>query len=697
MDFLDTAFRSTGQWKAALVTLPDARFFNLMRGIFGAIQSPFNKHRLLDELAAFLSNKDTQETIAAYIGGDDHKIIAAVAALNEPARWDLGTFFSGEYSYIELDSLISNLEERFIVYTIKEDGRLSLNPLLKKILLPFAADKGILFSYIKERPVHTGFVYDDIFLASLLTLLSSEKHILKHDGSPRKNITQKAQRILHLEDADIFIKALRCIGLLPDGSFDPASQKSRDFAGLTEAERFAYCAAGVYISLSRDIAKTFPPQRKIIQYIASAAASLYYALDDDKCYTEPALKRIIQMNQAASVNMLYADELVKANILLEAVEKTGLLLKTADGYNKRIINSAGITSTDTPVIVFNSIFSFIILPEITLQEAMLLASFCEIVEVRPRIQFRVTRESAARGFNNGVSAKSMSGILKKLSSSSFSSAAACIDNDALAEALNDWEKHHSEIVVIEGVSLILSEEQRCMARAEAVAPHIVLNPSPGVYLLDFAGKDEAAAALRKAGAGMVFEPRAKSAEASQKKALPVFTSLTPRTNALTVAPAETPPTGASADDSRDRKSAEEYKRRFRAALDELKPSKMEREELYARIERKLVISTRQLSRALTCNEKREARGLDYAGKLALAKEALLSNTALEIVIQDSSGNEKCITGIPAALEKSKDETILSVKLSPTNEGAEIDDNNINDSGRIKISMGKIRLVRRMKQ
>ncbi|MDR1149745.1 MAG: hypothetical protein LBK66_14060, partial [Spirochaetaceae bacterium] len=691
-----TVFRSIEQWKEALITLPDARFFNLVRSILGTIQSPFNKQRLLDKLTVFLSNNDVQETIAAYIDDDDHKIIAAVAALNEPARRDLGVFFSGEYAYTELDSLIANLEDRLIVYAIKEDGRLSLNPLLKKILLPFTADNSILFPYIRSdltQPAQTQFVYDDVFLSSFLIFLSSEKHILKRDGLIRGKLPKKARTIFPYADVEVFVKSLRCIGLLPDGSFDPVGQKLQDFARLTEEERFLYCAAGVYISLNYDLTETFLPQKKIIQHIAASAALLYNALDEDNIYPASTLQRLIQMNQAATGGIvLGVNEPVKAAVLLEAMEKTALLLKTEYGYRKRIINSGGSFCRciggieNIPVIAFNSVFSFVLLPGITFSEAVSLAAFCEIVKAKPPVQFEITRKSAVRGFNSGMSGKTMVEILKKLSLSGALS--------DLETTLGGWEKRHSEIIIIEGVSLVLSEEQRYIAQAEQIAPHIVLNPSPGVYMLDFAGRDEAAMMLRKAGVDIVFEPHIKSAASFSKKAPPFFAAFSPRADTLIEKPAERPPSAYSY----KHKSAEKYKNHFRSVLDELKISQMERDELTSRIERKLIVSPCQLSGAYIRYERREARGLDYAGKLAIVKQALLSNEAVEIIVQDSDGSEKCISGgVPVTLAKSNNnETILSVKLPSTDEYYKNTDN-INESGCIKISMGKIRVIRRVKQ
>jgi hypothetical protein len=300
------------------------------------------------------------------------------------------------------------------------------------------------------------------------------------------------------------------------------------------------------------------------------------------------------------------------------------------------------------------------------------------------VQFKLTQISVVRGFNSGINSKTMFGILKKLS-------AARIDA-GLDTTLYDWEKRHSEIVIMEGISIVLSEERRYIMQTEPFMSHIVLNPSPGVYLLDFTEKDEAAAALKKAGVEMVSEPRrpAKSTSFLQRISPPFFISL-PRQTAFPAARADDRQ-GSKAGEA-VRLSAEKCKDRFRAMLDGLKSSQLEHEELTARIDRKLIISPVQLSGASIRYEKREVRGLDYAGKLALVKQALLSNETLEIIIQDSDGTEKYIRGDPVTLEKTGIETVLSVKLP--DEG-EFDDSTA-ASGCIKISMGKIRVIRRIKR
>jgi hypothetical protein len=597
-----------------------------------------------------------------------------------------------------------------IVYAIREGSknRLSLNPLLKKILSPFAADSTILFPYAAEysavdsgQSANSGF--NDIFLAAFLTFITPETHISKNDGTLRKNLLQKIQKIFP-SGADIFATALRHIGILTEGLFDYMGQKLQDFVGLTEAERFAYCAAGVYISLNSGNMEIFSLQKNLLRHIAVTVSALFMLLDQDKCYPVSTLKRIIaailtvpadeRTGYAALKNIQAVNEPLKSAVLFDAMEKTGLLLKVREGYCKRTIIHGG-SSENVPVIAFNSGFSFILLPEISFRSAVSLAPFCEVVEAKPSVQFKLTQKSVVRGFNSGINSKTMFKLLMEFSCGRIDS--------GLEEVLDDWQKRHSEVVILEGISIVLSEERRYIVQTEPLASHIVFSPLPGVYLLDIAERNEAAAILRNAGIDIISEPQIRTRQdgSFQKRASSFFSSITTQTAALTekfeveISAPYTRTTSISMN-GRSYQYAEEYKKHFRAVLDGLKPSQMEREELAFRIERRLIISQRQLSGAFIRYEKREVHGLDYAGKLALVKQAIISSETLEIIVQDSDGSEKYIRGIPLMLEKMENEITLSLKLPQADMLGKFD-TYTELSGCIKIPMGKIRMIRRIKQ
>jgi hypothetical protein len=134
----------------------------------------------------------------------------------------------------------------------------------------------------------------------------------------------------------------------------------------------------------------------------------------------------------------------------------------------------------------------------------------------------------------------------------------------------------------------------------------------------------------------------------------------------------------------DSAKAESCKEKFRAALVPLSLSKGERDELSARIERRLILSESQLVGVSVRYEKLEARGLDYVGKTSIAKQAIASKLLIEIMWSNPDGEVNRVIGIPEALEKNGNETILVLNPIPQGET-------------IRLPLGKISLLRRIKQ
>jgi hypothetical protein len=144
----------------------------------------------------------------------------------------------------------------------------------------------------------------------------------------------------------------------------------------------------------------------------------------------------------------------------------------------------------------------------------------------------------------------------------------------------------------------------------------------------------------------------------------------------------------------DPADVESLKAGFRKVLTGRSLSRLEREELAARIERRLVLSESQLSSASIRYEKLEARGLDYVGKAAIAKQALIAHSLVEVVwsAADNGGGagvtEQRVLGVPQGLEKSNGESILVM-----------DDSRIpgNAPLTLRIPLGRISLLRRIKK
>jgi hypothetical protein len=228
---------------------------------------------------------------------------------------------------------------------------------------------------------------------------------------------------------------------------------------------------------------------------------------------------------------------------------------------------------------------------------------------------------------------------------------------------------------------------RYLAEAEPVASLISRTLGPGIYLLAQAARSEAAAALRKAGIDIIAQPPLEREPSSLRPG--------DREGAAFFSPLKDNPLKEQASASNESSAstaagsfgdAGSIKERFRRVLEGMKLSKPERDELGARIERRLVLSEAQLEGTSIRYEKLEARGLDYVGKAAIAKQAIVSGSLLEVSWPEPGGGTNRVTGIPLALEKKDGESVLVLK-SPGETGEK----------EISVLLAKIPLMRRIKQ
>jgi hypothetical protein len=263
-------------------------------------------------------------------------------------------------------------------------------------------------------------------------------------------------------------------------------------------------------------------------------------------------------------------------------------------------------------------------------------------------------------------------------------------DESLAWTLKDWEKRYTAVSLHQGLVLTLAEDMRYLAGAEPVASLISRTLGPGIYLLAPAARSEAAAALRKAGVDIIAQPPLNgesSGRPGEKQEGGLFFSplkdnlskewLSPYGEISGIFSGE----GAVFGD------ADSIKERFRRFLNGMKLSKPEKDELSARIERRLILNEAQLEGTSIKYEKLEARGLDYVGKAAIAKQAIASGSLLEVSWPEPGGGTNRATGIPSALEKKDGESVLILKSPPGEEG---------EKG-ISVPLAKISLIRRIKQ
>ncbi|GHV45626.1 helicase [Spirochaetia bacterium] len=739
-------FRSIDEWKSALMTLPDGSFFELMRSAFGNIKTPFNKQRLMEDLSAFLSRDEIRKTISLYIDETDARVIAAIAALHKPAPGELESFFAGELNYADLHDILLNLEERFILYRFRDGPTdngplvrglacLALNPALEPVLAPFAADLSGIFPSVSLKEAaamattagstaNTGAVpppvLDDRLLAAIISFIPGEALFFKNEGGIRKKVLDSGGQLFPALDLELITGGLLTLGLIRqegDG-LAPDESKLAAFKDLRPRDRLVYCVAGIYCGANESEESPvagFHALRSRIRTLAALIDHFLNLIDPERAYPAQTLSRYwnileretggargIEAAAIPAAGRVYFDR------LLEGLEKSGLLRQFPGGYwtagpgytansntadgNSIAANGAagGAAAAPAPVLAMDTSFSCIIYPGISFADALALGSFAIVRETGAAVRFELTRESAVRGFDRGFTAAAMGDLLKRLSGNRI--------EELLIWTLKDWEKRYEEVSLYEGIVLSLSADRRYLAEAEPLASLILRTIAPGVYLLSAPETKDAAEALRKAGVDIFARHRWQPGNSPNREAADRY-SFYPSPASLAryyhygfgTVQFPLPPPRRDAPDPAISAQRESLKEQFRLILDKIQIPKTERDELSARIERRLVLSEAQLSGASIRYEKLEARGLDYVGKASIAKQAIASKSLVEVRWPQAGGMQQCF-GIPLAMEKSGSESVLVINpVSPT------DQEDTSPGEPLRLALGKISLLRRIKK
>jgi len=689
-------FRSIEFWKSSIMTLPDNAFFELLRTVFGKIKTPYNKQVLMGDLEKFLLRDNIIKNIACYISHSDALIITAVAALNEPTPDDLETFFAGELSFTALHDLIVNLEERFIIYRFFEEkqnrrlSRLALNPVLESILSPLVRDSSLLFTSIPddealdETTRDKPFLFDERILAALLSFVSQNKLFFRAGGGGiRQKVSNTAKTLFPGLPLETITGALQVLGLFfAEGeTLAPDYHRFIALGGLSRHERLAYCAAGIlcYADFREsDPSGAFSPwlfRAKVYNY-AAVMSRLYSSMDMGRLYPHTTLLKLIYILEQS-------DARNDSEKIIDIMEKIGLIVRVSDkGWpNVPAWRKTPFTppAKESVMIAMDTPFTLLVYPEIAYNDVISLAAFANIIEAGMTVRFEISRDSVVLAFNRGFSADVIIELLQRLSCNRI--------NENLIFTLRDWEKRHGEVALRRGLVLTLAPEQLHLAQTRPLAKLIMETLAPGVYLLPESEEEKAAQALTKAGVTIIARREENLADEPPGGLLRNFFMPLHADKP----PVDKTPPASPANDS----SASILIERFHSILEQMRLGGEARDELSARIDRRLVLSESQLKDAVVRYEKLEARGLDYVGKALIAKQAIAMQSPVEVVWPGKQKQER-VVGIPKVMEKAGSESILVVDPLGGDTGILGDTDSI-PGDTVRIPLGKISLLRRIKK
>lgn len=546
------------RWKAAMLRLEDGAFFELMRGALGGITTPFNKHRLIERLAAFLRSPAVRERAAALLDREDVRLLSAVALLDHPDEERLAAFFERELPFLELHCRLLNLEERLLIYRDSSDPGeskpLRLNPFLAETLRTRAVRFETLFPSRAVGTIEGAPRWlDDRALVSAFAFLAHSGEILKAGGGLRKRAETELSRAFPGLTAETFsgtrfsllFGALRAAGLVTiDGAaVTPDRAVWERFAVLAPAERLEIVlAAGTlgaedgnagrqdgtdgpapehagrfsFRASGRRRGSPCPAEGEEWPFGIRGAISrrrrtirvLCTMLEPERAYGERTLERMTALAWAPGEPSGAAE----AGRMIRILEEFGLFVRAgaeelaltphmaAGGGSGH--GSAGEPGGNEPEAVVQPNFTVTLKPFVSLEAGLAAAVCARLRRADIYSELEITREAAGFAFRAGLTKSRIVTGLERLSGAPLP--------QNIAFSLETWEAEFRSVSLYRGLVLRVDEERRYLVEhSQKLAPLILKTLAPGLYLV----RDEyerLARALSDSGIRMipeVAEPR----------------------------------------------------------------------------------------------------------------------------------------------------------------------------------------------
>jgi len=677
-------------WREALIQLSDQHFFDIMRMYLGAIKTPFNKQRLIEELSSFLRKKENREKILLCLDEFDCMILSSIGDLPSPTQQKIVSLFNGFMPFPDIYERILNLEERLVIYRKCDanNREYAINPLLVDDLQPLLGVSVLVRPETHGEQVSIPPLLDDLVFAALYSFFLHEGESVKNDGSFRKKTLSTLESVFpqiyaQKDCLQLILVAFQNLGLLlkNEGRLVPDPVRWQSFAKVDPLARIAWVVAAVGGRCSRDV----------LQRRAQVFLDFYSSLEDGVLYKKEMVSRlafllsektslpvsgrtqgrfstIIRNQESSQVELSPVTPTDLTSIAVSfgmIVEQDGLLVKNS------IFSTNTRSMGANPYLVVSPSLTVTLMPGFSLADLLPLVACMEVRDIQIAGQFEITRKSCAAAFDQGFDAPAIVSLFRIKSQQPLP--------QNVEFSISDWFRNYSAVSLFHGYILRVDESRRVLFENDEFLSSLIRKIlAPGIYLLDAETSEEIQAIFSRAD--IDFHP---SVSCPVPKHESVDLPALQLSRSAKVPPASNPDIAKS--NLGKAKNIEEFNRLrsgLVSTLDALALSPEFDEALRSRIERRIVLSPSQLDPDSVRIEKIEARGMDFLGKVRIAEYALASGSLLEIVLDEKEGSRQ-ILGRPVSTEKRTGDVLLKIVIEP-------------DLRVEQISLGKAVLVRRIR-
>lgn len=669
------------RWRESLATMPDERFFEIIRTYLGEIHTPYNKDRLIEQLSSIFRKEQTKKTIISFLSPFDIKILSAISAIPNMNQDKIISFFSIEYSLSEIYSELLNLNERLLIFSCKNeeinDFCIFINPLVEDIFTPFI-NINSLFPKTEciQKNIDSLFELSPQFIASFIAYVESYPDMCKNDVSIKKKDIERLEQIFpgKIKCISLLLTAFINLGIIKLGEKEITVDEKHleKFSELSEFKQYAYISTASVAHLSRenlraqtqlllDVAATIPTEG----FTKASLIRTAFLLNNKKNLTEdfPAQGRFAKLLEERTKILDNTEKLstsIIENNIDSAIEFGLFQLYGKDESGNKIYIKSELLSDSKKIypkkglLNINAGTNITIMPGLNLSELLPLISFLNIVSFNTVIEFEINRKSISRAFDKNITPAQIFNLLSEYSAFEIP--------QNLRMNIEDWFNSYSSAILYKGYVLKVDEKSsRFVEKNPKIASFIQLKLAPGIYLMNIPLEDNAEEFIQSSGLDFMGNVKT-SKQFDNAIDYPVIRE----GKSFTL---ETSESDVQKDNLINIQKTNEIKKNFHEYLNQLDLSDQQKECLASRIDRNIIITEEQLKPETVRLEILEIDGMNYAGKIRLIETAISSGDSIELTIPADNNSSRLLTylGKPLMVSKHTNDALVRMQLDPDKE------------------------------
>ena len=697
-----------GDWSDALLTSGTEALLGAVRNYLGPIKTPYDKHDLVAGLAAFLNRTETRDALLSLLDPLDIRILGSSLLLGSVPEQALKDLFVGELPLFELGVRISNLFDRLLLFRHQSGGRrlVAVNPLLEDGIRARVLDPDLFFGpTVRSVPgVAVPGVVDARAAVALFSFLFHAPLSIRKGGGLSKRAAERVASLLPELSAagegrvGAIARALSVSGVLRVGEQEELRVDREAFVSLVaewgdDLPFFLVACLAVEASDQKDERLPEHARRAVIGSLAVALAIAMESLPEGVALPRGGLARWLRIAVRVFPQAQHPAAVDPATAL-EALEVFGMLTphegRLVPAMPRRLENGADSGGgSRTGTLVAEGSHALHLMPEASLEERLFVGCVARPVSAGMVWSFDVERDTVRRAFAAGLSAA----VIK----SRFESLAGSALPQSFAFSLSAWEEEYRSLRLYRGFALVADERQRLVVERSVVLAKMDAELlAPGVYFLPAATYDAAIAALAAAGfdAPPLIQATVPRHDRHDRHGEGTDPGVLPGAAAAAEVAGQSARRRIAA--SRDFLGPELFPRRapgpdpelrlasLRGILASSKRTEEERRELADRIERRLVLTERQIEQSDPRPDRQEAGGLDYLGKVRVVEHALRApGDRLEILYR--LPGEEPVRAI-----------LRPIRLDKNEKGLVLEAEDLGTGGPARVPLGAVSTVRRVR-